>query len=147
MNKLTLFGRITDPKKFRKFTTKLEDKGLFATVVFNNFKGYDDNKKPINEPVYVKFSAYGNKAKLLTTLEKGARILVELTPYNFNNIIENKKYQSLEYTCKSLTVIDWPMDVVGSKTFKVEREDGTSYKGETSLEEIQSVLPKEGWGQ
>ncbi len=141
MNKLTLFGRITDPKKFRKFTTKLEDKGLFATVVFNNFKGYDDNKKPINEPVYVKFSAYGNKAKLLTTLEKGARILVELTPYNFNNIIENKKYQLLEYTCKKLTVIDWPN--------KVERADGTSYKEEeeTSFAEIRSVLPKEGWGQ
>ncbi len=116
MNTLHVIGHITDPTKFNKFGDK-ENPGLFATVVMNKYKGNDEEGKAIKEPVYIPFAIYGNKAKILSTLKKGARVQVELSPHNKVNVIDGKKYQTVEYTCKGLLVIDWP-----------EREDGTSYK-------------------
>ncbi len=83
----------------------------------NKYKGNDEDGNAINEPVFINFAAFDHKAKALTNLEKGARIYVELTPYNKVNKIDGKNYQTVEYNCKTLHIIDWP-----------EREDGTSYR-------------------
>ncbi len=107
MNTLTVYGHITDPQNFNKFGTD-EEPGIFATVVMNKYKGKDKQNKAITEAVFINFAAYGDKAKRLHNLKKGARILVELNPYNKVNNIEGKKITSVEYSCKSLNIIDWP---------------------------------------
>ncbi len=107
MNILTAYGRITDPANFNNFKTKNED-GVFATVVIKKYQGNDSQDKAIYESVFIKFAAYGKNAELLNKLEKGARVFIDLTPYNFTNEIEGKKYQTTEFRCKRITVIDWP---------------------------------------
>ncbi len=107
MNKFEVLGHITDPKNFNRFGDDAEP-GLFATVVMNKYKGKDADGKAINEPVFVNFAAYGSTAKRLNDLEKGARILVVLSPYNKVKANgEGKKITTLEWTCKNMTIIDW----------------------------------------
>ncbi len=84
MNTLNVYGHITDPAKFTKFTTKKGEKGLFATIVMNKYKGKDGQGQAIKEPVFIKFAIYGDQAKYLNKLEKGAGLFVELSPYNFS---------------------------------------------------------------
>lgn len=106
MNILEVYGHITDPAKFTKFGDK-ENPGLFATVVMNKYKGKDDDGKAINEAVFIPFAIYGNKAKSISELEKGARVLVSLSPHNRTNNIEGKKIQTVEYICNRINIIDW----------------------------------------
>ncbi len=134
MNTLKVYGNITDPAKFTKFTTKKGDKGLFATIVMNKYKGKDSQGQAIKEPVYIKFAVYGEPANRLASLNTGARLIVELSPYNFSQEINGKQYQTVDFNCQNMTIIDWP---------KSEREDGQSYK---KVEEINSdILETQGW--
>ncbi len=137
MNKFEVMGNITDPKKFNRFGDD-EEPGIFATIVMNKYKGKDKDNKPIMEPVYIKFAAYGNNAITLNKLDKGARIIVELSPHNRDKEIGGKKYQSIEFNCGKMTIIDWPEkdERPDGTSYREVNADGTSYKGNDN---------KKGW--
>ncbi len=142
MNEWKILGHLTDPTKFKKQETKQGEKLIFATVAINRFKGTDTNGESITEPVFIKFAAYRKQAETLASLNKGARVHVELNPYNKINTIEGKNYTSIEFTLKHLHVLDWP-----NKEFKLkEKPEMLDQPDENNnVSEYSDITEKKGW--